>query len=62
MIRTAIENILGFPMADPAFAQASLTPRLGGLGLRKWLNTLTWLLMRAGMKPKRLRKKSESSC
>src|SRR3954468_11358182 len=32
MIRTAI---LGFPMDDPTFAQASLTPRLGGLGLRR---------------------------
>src|SRR3954468_9688961 len=28
MIRTAIEKILGFPMDDPTFAQASLTPRL----------------------------------
>ena len=35
MIRNAIERILGFPMDDPTFAQASLTPRLGGLGLRK---------------------------
>ena len=35
MIRAAIEKILGFPMDDPTFAQASLTPRLGGLGLRK---------------------------
>ena len=26
MIRTAIEKILGFPMDDPTFAQASLTP------------------------------------
>ena len=35
MIRNAIESILGFPMSDPIFAQACLTPRLGGLGLRK---------------------------
>ena len=31
MIRAAAEKILGFPMDDPTFAQASLTPRLGGL-------------------------------
>ena len=36
MIRSAIEKILGYPMDDPTFAQACLTPRLGGLGLRKW--------------------------
>src|SRR6185312_14729578 len=35
MIRNAIEKILGFPMDDATFAQACLTPRLGGLGLRK---------------------------
>ena len=35
MIRNAIESILGLPMSDPIFAQACLTPRLGGLGLRK---------------------------
>ena len=35
MIRNAIEKILGSPMDDPTFAQACLTPRLGGLGLRK---------------------------
>ncbi len=35
MIRSAIEKILGYPMDDPTFAQACLTPRLGGLGLRK---------------------------
>ena len=35
MIRKAIESILGYPMDDPTFAQACLTPRLGGLGLRK---------------------------
>ena len=27
--------IRGFPMSDPISAQACLTPRLGGLGLRK---------------------------
>ena len=35
MMRKAIESILGFPMNDETFAQASLTPCLGGLGLRK---------------------------
>ena len=35
MIRNAIEQILGFPMSDTVFAQACLTPRLGGLGFRK---------------------------
>jgi hypothetical protein len=35
MIRRAIENILGFPMSDFTFAQACLTPKLGGLGLRR---------------------------
>jgi len=35
MIRSAIEKILGYPMDDSTFAQACLTPRLGGLGLRK---------------------------
>ena len=34
MIRSGIERILGLPMDDPTFAQACLTPRLGGLGLR----------------------------
>ena len=35
MIRNAIEDILGFPMSDFTFAQACLTPKLGGLGLRR---------------------------
>ena len=35
MIRGAIEKILAFPMDDSTFAQACLTPRLGGLGLRR---------------------------
>src|SRR6185437_16103028 len=33
--RNAIEGILGFPMDDRTFTQASLTPKLGGLGLRR---------------------------
>jgi hypothetical protein len=35
MMRKAIQSILGFPMSDLAFAQACLTPKLGGLGLRR---------------------------
>ena len=35
MIRAAFEKILGFPMTNDTFAQACLTPLLGGLGLRK---------------------------
>jgi hypothetical protein len=35
MIRQASEDILGFSMTDETFAQACLTPTLGGLGLRK---------------------------
>ena len=35
MIRNAAVKILGFPMSDRTFAQAALTPKLGGLGLRK---------------------------
>jgi len=35
LLRTAAESILGFPMSDHTYAQASLTPTLGGLGLRK---------------------------
>ena len=31
----AAEDMLGFPMADHTYAQAALTPKLGGLGLRK---------------------------
>ena len=49
---------VGFPMDDPTFAQASLTPRWVGLVFAKWLSMPTWLIMRAGMKPKRWRKKS----
>src|SRR4051812_37492934 len=35
MMRSAIERILADPMSDETYAQACLTPRLGGLGLRK---------------------------
>src|SRR6478672_9840069 len=35
MMRRAIEKILADPMSDETYAQACLTPRLGGLGLRK---------------------------
>ena len=35
MIRKAIESILGIPMDDRTFSQACLTPKLGGLGLRR---------------------------
>ena len=35
MIRGAIEKILGTPMSDASYTQACLTPKLGGLGLRK---------------------------
>ena len=35
MLRKAAEDIFGFPMSDFTYAQAALTPRLGGLGLRK---------------------------
>ena len=35
MMRRAIESILASPMSNDTYAQACLTPRLGGLGLRK---------------------------
>ena len=35
MVRGASEKILGIPMSDRTFAQAALTPKLGGLGLRR---------------------------
>ena len=35
MIRGAIEKILGTPLSDTAYTQACLTPKLGGLGLRR---------------------------
>jgi hypothetical protein len=35
MLRDAATKILGFPMDSFTFAQAALTPKLGGLGLRK---------------------------
>ena len=35
LVRDAAEQILAFPMTDETYAQASLTPTLGGLGLRR---------------------------
>jgi len=35
MLRKATEELLGFPMSDYTFAQAALTPKLGGLGMRR---------------------------
>jgi len=35
VLRRAAEGILGFPFSDQCYAQAGLTPRLGGLGLRR---------------------------
>jgi hypothetical protein len=35
MVRGAAEKILGCSMSERVFAQAALTPKLGGLGLRK---------------------------
>ena len=34
-IRGAFSSIVGFPLTDRAYTQASLTPRLGGFGLRQ---------------------------
>ena len=34
-LRVAAEAILGFPMSNETYAQAALTPSLGGMGLRK---------------------------
>src|SRR6185312_14190240 len=34
-IRTAFESIVGFPLSNNAYTQASLTPRLGGFGIRQ---------------------------
>ena len=34
-LRSAAELILGFPMSDFTYSQASLSPSLGGLGLRR---------------------------
>jgi hypothetical protein len=35
LVRDAAEKILAFPMTDETYSQASLTPTLGGLGLRR---------------------------
>jgi len=35
MIRDAVVQIIGYPLTAPAFAQAALTPKLGGLGVRQ---------------------------
>ena len=35
MVRAAAEKIIGASMSDRTFAQAALTPKLGGLGLRR---------------------------
>ena len=50
MVRNAIERILGFPMSDITFAQASLTPKLGGLAFVR-SSMRGWRLRRAGMSP-----------
>ena len=34
-IRRAFETIVGFPLPPSAYTQASLTPRLGGFGIRQ---------------------------
>ena len=34
-IRSAAEAILGYPFPESAYRQACLTPKLGGLGLRR---------------------------
>ena len=34
-VRGAFESIVGFPLSESAYTQASLTPRLGGFGLRQ---------------------------
>ena len=41
MLRKAAEEIFGFPMSDFTYAQAALTPKLGGLGLRRRLSMPT---------------------
>ena len=42
MVRGAIEKILGFPFSDSSYAQACLTPKLGGLGLRDFAYQASW--------------------
>ena len=34
-VRGAFESIVGFPLSDSTYTQVSLTPRLGGFGLRQ---------------------------
>ena len=34
-VRKLAEDVLGFPLGDKTWDQASLTPSLGGLGLRR---------------------------
>src|SRR3954447_5778388 len=34
-LRRTAESILGSPFSDPVYAQAALSPSLGGLGLRR---------------------------
>ena len=34
-IRSAFESIVGFPLSNTEYTQASLTPRLGGFGIRQ---------------------------
>ena len=41
MVHDAAVQILGFPMSSYTFAQAALTPKLGGLGLRKTVEHAT---------------------
>ena len=57
MIRSAIESILADPMSDETYAQACLTPRLGGLGLRKVFEHAGLAYHATGMKRRRLREK-----
>ena len=49
-IRAAAESILGAPFNDQCYKQACLSPRLGGLGLRRTSITLTLPFQQVGMK------------
>ena len=44
MVHDAAVQILGFPMSSYTFAQVALTPKLGGLGLRKTVEHAMGLL------------------